>query len=416
MIFRIKRYNNKSDNIAWLATLLFFSSFYIFNLSLWGKYILFLSTAIVGFIYVSQNDWKVKLKIGAYHYFIISFILLCYLSAIWAINPSYSTEKAGTIFQILICMSVLYLYYSQKESIVPLIDIVMWGGYIVTFYTIIFTGIDTMRYAMAVGERVGSSFTNINSIGMISAFAVVIAFYKFIFVKKSLNLIFTLPCIFMVAMSGSRKALVLLVIGILLLLLFKYSKGNPLIVIFKITIVGTIAVIIMLYLLTLPMFAVIAERMGGLISLFTGIGEVDSSAQTRDNMIRLGVELFRENPLFGVGIGNARIFVSQTMGHNSYLHNNFVEILSSLGIVGFILYYSIWGYALWNIYKYRKLDDPNTIICIVLILLQIMLDYGKVSYYSKEMYLYLLIFFLQINILKRRYKTNEVSKNIKSWN
>ena len=405
------RHNHLIDNIAWIATLFLFVSFYIFNTTVWGKYILLAATVVIGFCYVLQNKWIICFKMCSYHYFILSFVALCYLSAIWAQNPSYAIEKGFTILQILICTTVLYLYYSKKESVSPLIDIVMWGGYVVTFYTIIFTGIDTIRYAMVAGERLGNTFSNINSIGMVSAIAVVIAFYKFIFVKKSLHIILTVPCVFMVAMTGSRKALALLGVGILLLLLFKYAKGNPFIVAFKLLFIGIIVVALILYLLTLPMFSVIAERMEGLVALITGVGKVDSSAQIRDNMIQLGMEIFKENPILGVGIGNARIVVAQSLlGHETYLHNNYVELLSSLGIIGFTLYYSMWGYVLLGIYKYRKYSEKLSIICITLILLQLMLDYGMVSYYSKDTYLYLMIFYLHLSLLKRRCGTDGYEK------
>ena len=391
-----------SSSIAWLATLILFCSFYILDGYSYGKYILFICTMVIGLVTVYQNSWKIRFKFEIYHCFLLLLISLCFMSSIWAIIPKYATEKAFTLLQLFICMSILYLYYSKEKGVNTLINIVMLSGYILSFYTIFFIGIDTMKYVLFVGERLGNTYANINSIGIIAATSIIIAFYKFIYVKKSMNLILILPSIFIISMSGSRKAFVLLIFGIIGLLVLKYAKENPIIFVVKISILGLIIIFALYYLMKLPIFDVINERMDGLISSFTGVGEIDSSTLKRNKMIQIGIEIFKEKPILGVGIGNAKEILYQNTGWDTYLHNNYIEIISSLGLLGFTLYYAIWGYVLIWIYKLKKFDDKSSILCIVLILSQFILDYGMVSYYSKTTFFYLMIYYLQLRNLKRK--------------
>lgn len=64
----------------------------------------------------------------------------------------------------------------------------------------------------------------------------------------------------------------------------------------------------------------------------------DTSAATRLDMIGEGWRLWLEAPILGHGIDQFRV-LSQFA---TYSHNNYIEMLATLGIVGFILYYSVY--------------------------------------------------------------------------
>ena len=61
-------------------------------------------------------------------------------------------------------------------------------------------------------------------------------------------------------------------------------------------------------------------------------------------LIKLGINAFFDSPLLGIGIGNTRLVVLQNMGFDYYLHNNYLEILASVGVLGAIPYYYMWFY------------------------------------------------------------------------
>ena len=140
--------------------------------------------------------------------------------------------------------------------------------------------------------------------------------------------------------------------------------------------------------------------MSGLIALITGKGKIDSSSVKRAAYIQIGIEQFLRTPIIGIGIGSTGALLQQYYGLDTYLHNNFVELLASGGIIGFLIYYSIHMHLLYDYFKYRRKDDPYLVLCVVFLMIQLIMEYGMVSYYSKTTYCYFLIFFLEARNLK----------------
>ena len=97
------------------------------------------------------------------------------------------------------------------------------------------------------------------------------------------------------------------------------------------------------------------------------------------------------------------------MNYDAYLHNNFVEMLCGGGLVGFILYYSIYVYLFVQLFKYRKADREAFSIAIVWLGLMLIMNYGMVTYYSKTQWYYLLIHFINVSNLKRKHR--EMTEN-----
>ena len=139
-----------------------------------------------------------------------------------------------------------------------------------------------------------------------------------------------------------------------------------------------------------------------IVAAFTGNGTVGASFSTRQKLIELGWSIFKEHPLVGIGIGCPHVIANQVLNFDAYLHNGFVEILAGGGIIGFILYYSSYVYIFYNLFKYRNYKDESYVLCVILALIFLFRDYAMVSMYSKITYFYFLIFFIYIQILKRR--------------
>lgn len=68
----------------------------------------------------------------------------------------------------------------------------------------------------------------------------------------------------------------------------------------------------------------------------------DTSMTTRLDFILIGIRMFSENPVMGCGLGQFGI-ASGTGA--AYAHNEFAEVISSTGIIGIILYYSVYVMA-----------------------------------------------------------------------
>ena len=395
--------NNIFERIIWLLTVFLLFCFTVLDTSQYISIILLGVTILIFVLDFLFNDMKSKFKFSLFHVWGISFAVFCLFSSLWANNSEFAITKGLTILQILICMSVLYNHYSRNFDINILLSTIEYAGYALAVYTVFFYGIGFLKQSLTASIRLESEFANINSIGMACANSIIISVYYVMHENK--KIIFKLPFILIsliiVAASGSRKSLVVLILGITCLYLFKYAGKNFLKTMLKFAVVIGMLLLAFSVILSMQMFDILNERMAGLIALITGTGAIDHSAWLRQQYIKIGLEQFLETPFVGIGVDNARLLLLQHFGYTTYLHNNYVELLASGGIVGTTLFYSIYLYILRklksNWYNYRS----EKIAILALILIKLAMDFGAVSYYSKSTYFYIMMFFLFIKYNNR---------------
>ena len=136
----------------------------------------------------------------------------------------------------------------------------MYSGYGISVYTIFYYGIPTILSMLVGNFRIGNDYTNANSIGLAAATACIIQFY--LALRKEINwtVIFVLPSILMLAVSQSRKASVMVIVGIVFLTI-TCSKDKGIIKKVIRLIVAIILLFIMIYALSkLDIFAGVFSR------------------------------------------------------------------------------------------------------------------------------------------------------------
>ena len=148
-------------------------------------------------------------------------------------------------------------------------------------------------------------------------------------------------------------------------------------------------------------FAGIYKRMLSMVSAVTGVGKTDRSATTRLALVDVGLRQFRKTPILGVGMGSGHLIAWKYLNKGFYLHNNFAEILAGGGLVGFLIYYSIYGYIFSSFILFRRYSTLETAVCTTLLVMALVEDYASVTYYAKETYFYLMIGFLETEKLRR---------------
>lgn len=389
------------DKLIWGLTTFLFSSFLLFDLNVWISYILLGISVAIFLLNAFKNRGVVTFSFDRYHAHVLLFAGFCIISSLWARSPSDAVTKGITVIEILVCMSMLYMYYQTQTSLRGLIMALKWASFITTIYTFAFYGWNNITLVLSQGERLAGDFANINSIAMLSAIGLVVVCYQWLYEGFSLTFLLAVPSIVIVAASGSRKALVLAFIGILLIILLRFSTKNILSNALKIIAVVIGALLVFRLISELSMFSGIMDRMDGLFALITGEGDVDSSAYKRDMFMRIAFSQILENPVLGIGMDNAKYVIGEQAGVVVYSHNNFAELICNGGIVGFLIYYSMHIYYLRNLIKYRYLGGSITKLCIALAIVMLIMDWGMISYYSKAQYFYLMIFFLQVKNIKR---------------
>lgn len=399
-------------NIINMLTALLLSGFYILDMSSFCSIVLFAGTVLIFMIYAWQNNFKICFTFEKFHINILIMALYCICSTIWTQKPAMAIENAITLFELLICMSVLYINYSAYDSIEDLFFVMMLAGSLVSFYTLFTYGFGTIMGIIAVGGRLPLKFANINAIAMISTMCIVIYVYRMLYNQNtSFQTIFfgiaSFCSLLVIVATGSRKALITVVFCIMSIILIRFKSRRFFNTLFKWIILLVIGLIILKMLSNFSFFAGINERMNGLVALITGKGMVDASARVRQEYVVLGIAAFKKHPIVGIGMGASGAYLKMITGADEYFHNNYIELLACGGIVGVILYYRIWLYPLLRLIKMRKMDIRSNSLSIVLIIVFLIMDYGMVTYLSKNTYLYLMIFYVQTKRLQQYHKANE---------
>ncbi len=356
-----------------------------------------------------------KFNVHRYHIFTFQFCFYVYMTTFWALNGNLSIDVGNTIMKTLMVTSVLYAFYDGTYNNVKiLLKVVMWGGYTIVIYTYFFYGFDRIMDLTDDTSRITNEFNNVNNIGMLAATSIIIHVYFCIFEKFTKTIFLSIPSIFVIAATQSRKAIIELVLGVIFLYFFKSVKGpkGNLLPILKFLTVLTTIILATIILARTGVFSGLTERMEGLWASITGEGEMDMSAEMRIMYRQVGWEQFFKTPIFGCGMGNSPVIMSQAGLRNTYTHCNYTEMLACGGIVGFISYYSMFIYLLYKEVKYMKVDK-TAIVIVVWLLVLIITDWGAVRYFSKYTYFVLMIFFLHVDVMKKKFPSKKKKKYLR---
>lgn len=383
------------DKSIWILTVLLLTSFSVNNNNLNGSAILLGITAIVVILMAYKNQGKIIYNIGPFQIAVAAFAAFSLVSSLWSIQANYAIEKGITIFEILICVTIFYWAFRlRKDPVGDLIKAIMWSGFCLVIYTFVFYGTSVVRDVIYGSTRLSSAFDNVNTIGFLCAISINIAVFYVVHEKKILYAIMCIPSFVLLLACGSRKALIIVGLGIFLIFFFKAIGEKRITSFIRFIAIIIIGVFVIRLLSNLPVFDGINQRMEGLIALLTGKGKVDHSAWVRQQYILLGIEVFKKHPIVGIGMGNVRIVNQQILGDNCYLHNNFAELLANGGILGFGLFYYIYIYVIKRMVMKRVLFSYYGQVITMLIVCLLLADYGLVSYYSKITYFFFALFFL----------------------
>ena len=110
----------------------------------------------------------------------------------------------------------------------------------------------------------------------------------------------------------------------------------------------------------------------------------DSSYVTRTEMIQQGLQLWKQSPLFGNGTDAFR----GLSGRGTYSHNNYVELLCDLGIVGVVLFYALHVQVVVHALRVHR---TLKFYCCTFIAMMFLADVGYVSYTSKQAIMILML-------------------------
>ena len=321
----------------------------------------------------------------------------------------YSPENAlfsNSEFYQLIVGFIIVLFLTQYDISIKDIKKISWA-YVLSAGTLILVLLTQGKLTgFSTSNRFGQDlFGNSNILASLLMKASMYAIWLFVYsdnkpIKKIILGLCLAASYYGMFLSGGRKFIVIPFVFLYVLLMFKQdNRGRKHML--KYTAVFLIAVAVVYYLImNVPAFyAVIGERMESLFSFFlTGSSISGSSAEQRADMINIGLRKWLESPIWGYGFDSFKYYNRSMTGHFYYSHNNFVELLYNLGIIGFVIYY--WYYwKLFNIVWKEKSNYTSEVRAFVigLVLSMLVFEYGAVNYSATATHI---MFFFACTMLK----------------
>ena len=348
----------------------------------------------------------------------MAFILFCAISILWAVSRHFSLYVIGMHLIPLFLSSFFIVNYATDRST---FKVFLWAFYLSAVaemaYLFLFIDIDTLFLT-----RFGDSFSDdsleerLNGIYIAGRFVFAIYFGYYLFFKlqdssKFLKVFFwtiTALMLFFILLSGSRMALIMLVVPIVVMNIGSSRRIGWLILSAIVIVAGGVFIIN-----NDVLYEILGKRVEDFFNILSGNAQ-GTEDDSRIRLIKLGLNKFIEQPVIGYGINCFRHFARIAfMGRNYYAHNNYVELLVDVGIVGFAIYYSVYSYFLKSYKRLKGCADSRFLLA--LILLSLLIDMAWVSYYnslSQDLICFIFIL-IQLNISQST--TNETYRHHSSW-
>ena len=310
----------------------------------------------------------------------LTLILYGGLSGIWAqFFTSYNITFVIKLCIILLISTSVAVYVDTMEDLDRIMSLFVAGALIIVLLEC--TAVPPGGWK---NGSVGSYFSgnNPNDITVWIDLASAIAFYRaYVDGKKwmyPLVAVFIAFCVF----SSSRKGLLASIAGPMMIVFLSVGKKNYFLRIIAALLIGT--AVLMLVMENDTLYTVIGRRFEAMFDYFTGEGS-DGSIALRRRYIEAAKSMFNESPIIGKGMGNySRILESEYYLGNFYSHNNYWQILSELGLIGFVIYFSMYVYcSVIFLRAYFVERRKIAVLFITVMTMMIVLDSGIISYSSK---------------------------------
>lgn len=358
----------------------------------------FILMFIIAFI---QIMIKKKIYLGFHSTWLLAFFAFSCMSFFWSLDQSEVIRKIILLSQVItlffITTQILH-FHKQVEKVIFGIGI---SGIILFLYGMMIYGFQDLFFSIISGERLGGEISQENTMGRLATLSSIVLVAYGMERKKIIYYVLALMPMIMILASGSRTAIVIFLLGILIMIIAKFSFRKM----YKFIMVVPLLGILLYFVSQSSIFKPILTRFFGLKSALAGQG---GDGTIRINMIKWGWEWFLENPFIGYGLGNYGELLFNKIGMQTYAHNNFIELLVGVGLIGFIFYYAIYVYIFYNLYILVKQEANQAYILFALFFTWFSAEVGAVNYNDKITYVLFGICIAYIRIQKR--KTSEIKE------
>lgn len=378
MVINGSRIVEKVMHITWILWLFFVIAFSD-SITVYANLCAIIMMMIAA-IYILQTH---SLYIPKQLYSIILFGVFATVSVVWSLDSDTTTIRAITTWRMIALLVLMANYVRFSGDGKFLYTGIEIAGNITALYTIRYYGIAGLRQLGATtGFRIGVGFVNENALGIFLVVSAIITMYQAIHRREYKRILLMVLPLLVSLLTASRKVLIILIVSIAFILWRELSQSDEARTKIRIVLIIAVALVIVGYVYQSPIAAVLRVRIE---SMLGKTSSVDQSMLNRVSMVSIGFDQFKKTPILGCGIG-----ASSVLTNGTYLHNNYIELLATSGIIGFILYYGYYFSCFICLIRIKNASETID-ISLLLLLICMITDFASVSYFSKTQYMLFIV-------------------------
>ena len=415
----MKKFDIDFDKCYEKIIFLYIFSLFIFNniTAIKTNYVSLVLFIICFFMTAYKCLKRKEIKIDNNFIIYIIFLVFGFISIFYASNKNFVLHK---VIQMLINSSIILIFINfidSSKKINFVLKSFLISGLMVAVLIIVTTDYSQVTRLNRPGSQIG----NVNSLAIMMTLSLTtLMILKDKFAKKKYYYGMEILLLFAILLTGSRKGILALLI--LYFMVFIVKNWNNKKVMFRNLAISFCALIIILLIIYFNPYLheVVWLRLNNFLQFILGKNSGEFSLNARDNMIKFGMDLFKRKPLFGYGLDNYRYFYNNAFGYDYYAHNNYVELLVDLGIVGTIAYYTLIILPIIKLIKKNIFKKNDTFIYFSMLLISLFLDFAWVSYISRVWIIYISIVYayliidrskiddnIKVSVIMSTYKTDK---------
>lgn len=319
-------------------------------------------------------------------------IIIYFLWIMWSlgglsnvINETWYYSQLKTVLQMGVMIFIIGTMIAMKSNI----SIVMFGiviGSSMVILNSIYMGEVTQFSSIGARVRLESITGNANKFAYCVLF---LAFSLLYFWNKKSSLkwrVILSTAVFIslmfIVFSGSRKTLIAFLIFILFWFIF--CQRN------KLTRNPIIAYLTLVVLLGGIYFVADHVKSEVYMSRRFESEEIERGGSHRIRLYVEGIQMIKSYPIFGVGLGNYKAHSST----RQYSHSDYIEVAAGTGIVGFMLYFSIYLMLWLRLNRIKCMTTDSQLLYIVgfmkaAVIAMLLVSFGSAKINSKITWIFL---------------------------
>lgn len=388
------------------------------------QYLYLSITQLIISFYLIFTSKKELVSINIIDVLYVIFLFLGLLSFHKSFNLTESYIEWSQFLTLFITYFNLKVLFKKLKNRAKVFLVIMITLLVLESLKILYVFIDnyTFEFGIARIPELAGFSSNVN----IGAFSVLIKvpFVLFLFYKSKkyihkflLLFLFTISC-FDILISLSRGAiygLIFVIIGMLMMEILKTKDHN-----FKFKL-SSVFIPLLIGVFILQAFLFNNNKDSISINRISSLN--DFSTTSRIDYFDSAINLFLENPIFGIGIGNWKVVSIKNLGDKMigyfipfHTHNDFLQIASEIGFLGFICFLLIVIlpilYLINRFFKKRELNEiaPFLLMAISIYFLDSNINFPRIRPYSQMNFIFILSFFSSNYELKTLNKKIEIKK------